>query len=332
METMRAVTDKMHEPSHDLSTSQKLGIAALGAIGLGAGAYGVNRLAKTVEDQTVNNQKARVKVTLPTKDPSDHETTIDAPISDFGFSARVYNDLGRDTRRRLRGELNERTMRRKKLPEAGPEDKQILKVSNSQSSQQQQQPTAPQVRTPWAMNYSQQQMPTPPPNPELVKQVEDAHAKIDQLSQKLQQKESTKAEAPAPAQGQTSFHSMDALNSRINTALKLVGASRIKTAGTTPSSPAHPAATPISVNELQYGHDLANRTFRGKPGIQTPFMPFTVPFGQTAHRVGTIARRAFMGSPQPSAAAQFMEDQPPSNNWQQQLMALAPSIVQSYAQ
>jgi len=81
-------------------------LAALGGLG-----YVGHRLLKKWDAQ--KKEKGRIKVTLPTRQEGDQETTVELPIEDIAFSKKMYEDLGRDVRRRIRAENNSRIRRRK---------------------------------------------------------------------------------------------------------------------------------------------------------------------------------------------------------------------------
>ena len=88
----------------------KLMAALIGAGALGVGAYGAHRISKSMDEQRNAANSGRVTLTLPTKDPNDVETQVSIPLSDAGVSAKTYSQLGRDVRRRLRGESKERKL------------------------------------------------------------------------------------------------------------------------------------------------------------------------------------------------------------------------------
>ncbi len=80
-------------------------VALLAALGLGKSFLGTAQESNAIAAQ---QGKGRVKVTLPTKNPGDGETQIEMPMENINLSNNLYNSLGRDTRRRLRGESKER--------------------------------------------------------------------------------------------------------------------------------------------------------------------------------------------------------------------------------
>lgn len=82
-----------------------------GALALLLGALYGNKFlgeAQTSNAIAAQQAKGRVKVTLPTKNPNDGETQVEMPMDTINLSNNLYNQLGRDTRRRLRGESKER--------------------------------------------------------------------------------------------------------------------------------------------------------------------------------------------------------------------------------
>lgn len=114
-----------------MTTRDKLLAAALGVGALGIGAYGVSRINKRMAEQNTLSNAGRVTLTLPTKDPNDVETQVSIPLDDVGVSAKSYNQLGRDVRRRLRGEGTERKNTYLHALENGmdPEEANLLKAS-----------------------------------------------------------------------------------------------------------------------------------------------------------------------------------------------------------
>lgn len=330
-DTLDKVREQMDKPSEPvMSNAAKLGLGVGGAAAVGLGAYGLHRLAQAVNRHTDMAQRARVKVTLPTKDPTDRETVIEVPITDLHMSAKAYRDLGRDTRREIRNELKERTMKRKKLTNAESMEKAAAQTSD---------PSATAARTPWAPNYAQQQMPTPATDQNLVKQVEEAHMRIDDLTQKLQLKDvkdqyknqasGASAGASSPQTAAAPVQTAEVVKSRVNSALKLLNG-RSKVASSVPAQSNLDKAAPklpVQASEVQSGYDLGNRMFRGAPGIQTPVTPKTVPFGRTMYQAGQFANRVLTGGAQPSARAMFMEQSQPHLSWQQQLINAAPQLM-----
>lgn len=95
-----------------LGTGGALTAAGILAAGLGLGGYGI---AKAIRDKPVGGagaQGGRIKVTLPTRNPTDTETSVDLPFDEFSaLSPALRGRIERDTRRRLYGETNARTRR-----------------------------------------------------------------------------------------------------------------------------------------------------------------------------------------------------------------------------
>lgn len=100
-----------------MSDGQRTALLGLGGAGLAALGYGGYKTVSALRD-LVNVEKqrgdGRLKVTLPTKDPSDRETTIDIPFREIGVSDAQKVKLTRDLRRRIYKETKERTMQRQK--------------------------------------------------------------------------------------------------------------------------------------------------------------------------------------------------------------------------
>lgn len=118
-----------------MSDKAKLIIGLLaGGTALGAGvlAHKRNKALEAQADAVNKQHGGRVNLTLPTKDPTDAETTIDIPIEDINLSNNIKNQLGRDTRRRLRQESNSRTKKRKaKKKVSEEEDSKIIGISKA---------------------------------------------------------------------------------------------------------------------------------------------------------------------------------------------------------
>lgn len=86
---------------------------ALGAVGLGTAAL-ISILKMRERRREVEAARGgRIRVTLPTKNPGDSETTIDLPTEGFDMSAALQGKLKRDTRQRLLLETRQRTRHRK---------------------------------------------------------------------------------------------------------------------------------------------------------------------------------------------------------------------------
>lgn len=89
-----------------------------GGLGLGAAGLGIAGLVTYLRHRTEKAKleaarAGRIRVTLPTKNPGDSETTIDMPSSTFPMSQALESKLNRDTRRRLLEETRQRTRHRK---------------------------------------------------------------------------------------------------------------------------------------------------------------------------------------------------------------------------
>ena len=103
---------------------------ALGAAGIGTAALiSVLRMRERRREAEAA-RGGRIRVTLPTKNPGDSETTIDMPTEGFDMSAALQGKLKRDTKRRLLLETRQRTIRRKpvdpnNLTAAELEDQQL---------------------------------------------------------------------------------------------------------------------------------------------------------------------------------------------------------------
>ena len=94
-----------------LSPSEKA-LAAAGLLGAGfVGLRGVNALKDIAKSQT-QASKGKIRVALPTKDPTDQETTLELPIEEIDVSDAQFSKLQRDLRKRIRKETSERTERR----------------------------------------------------------------------------------------------------------------------------------------------------------------------------------------------------------------------------
>lgn len=340
LRTLDSVNEKITQPEEEgMSNKQKIILGLLGAAGIGAGAFGVNRLAKAVEDNANASQKARVRITLPTKDPSDTETVVDAPLTDLNLSAKAYRDLGRDTRRKIRSETKDKTLRRKIMHmQEDNVQKVAAQVGAAQAKGNGQNVMQPVARTPWAASYSQKQMPTPTePDQNVSKQIEEAHAKIDALTQKMQLKDVKDQAARQTGQGKPasdatpapSFNS-SGIQSRMNSALKLIGAGKVKQASTLPSStePDHSQKKlPLQTSEIQSGYDLGNRSFMGKPGIQAPITPRNAAFGKNLYQIGALVNKSLNGGPQPSARGMFMDTNPPNLSFEQKVIDVLPQFA-----
>ena len=86
---------------------------ALGAAGIGTAALISILKMKERRREAEAARGGRIRVTLPTKNPGDSETTIDLPTEGFDMSAALQGKLKRDTRQRLLLETRQRTRHRK---------------------------------------------------------------------------------------------------------------------------------------------------------------------------------------------------------------------------
>jgi hypothetical protein len=129
VQNLENITDKPQA----FTNKDKLMAALIGAGALGVGAYGAHRISKSMDEQRNAANSGRVTLTLPTKDPNDVETQVSIPLSDAGVSAKTYSQLGRDVRRRLRGESKERKLAYIKAIEQGvdPDDAALMLSKSS---------------------------------------------------------------------------------------------------------------------------------------------------------------------------------------------------------
>ncbi len=109
-----AVTKAAPKP-FEIPKSLIYGGLGLGAAGVGAATLVSILKMKAREREAEAARGGRIRVTLPTKNPGDSETTIDMPSSTFPLSDALQGKLNRDTRRRLLLETRQRTRRRKPL-------------------------------------------------------------------------------------------------------------------------------------------------------------------------------------------------------------------------
>jgi hypothetical protein len=115
-----SLTESIKELAHNSSLTSSISNLtpiqkALGAAGLLGGGYlGYKTLNAIREMAEAQRQTARgkVRVALPTKDPTDQETTIEMPIDDLAVSRSQFEKLQRDLRRRIRKETKERTVQK----------------------------------------------------------------------------------------------------------------------------------------------------------------------------------------------------------------------------
>lgn len=98
------------------SPKQRAIMMGLGGVGLAGLTYGGIRALSALKDLAETEKRrggGRMKVTLPTRDPNDRETTLDIPFEEVGVSRSAEGKLRRDLRRRVNKELAERTIKRK---------------------------------------------------------------------------------------------------------------------------------------------------------------------------------------------------------------------------
>jgi hypothetical protein len=116
VEAIKELAARPQATSEGLGTPGTIAAASILALALGGGAYGISRALKNKSEAPINIQSSepggRIKVTLPTKNPNDGETTVDLPFDQFqALSPALRQRIERDTRRRLYGETNARTRR-----------------------------------------------------------------------------------------------------------------------------------------------------------------------------------------------------------------------------
>lgn len=120
-EAAKAFADKSNSK---LSKGLALGGGALGLGALGLLAYSAkkkNDLQRTIAEE---QNKGRIKITLPTKDPDDSETEIELPLGELNLTNALQGRLHRDTKRRLYAETRQRTRRRKPKDPKNPTEKE----------------------------------------------------------------------------------------------------------------------------------------------------------------------------------------------------------------
>lgn len=117
-----ATREAIQAPKEGIPKSMLYGALGLGAGALGLAGYASMRKARAADAQAEAARGGRVKVTLPTKDPNDAETTLDIPIEEMNLSHALRARLGRDTRRKLLEETRKRTKSRKPKNPAKPTD------------------------------------------------------------------------------------------------------------------------------------------------------------------------------------------------------------------
>lgn len=92
----------------------------LGATGVGAAALIAYLKHKAEERRAISSASGRIRVTLPTKNPNDVETSLDLPIEAVAMSNSLRGNVYRDARRRLYEETSGRTKKRKPRDPANP--------------------------------------------------------------------------------------------------------------------------------------------------------------------------------------------------------------------
>lgn len=108
----QAVKDAQPTP-FEIPKSLLYGALGLGAAGLGVGGLAAYRSMQANKAREAAARGGRIKVTLPTKNPGDSETTIDMPAGAFPMSQALEGRINRDTRQRLLLETRNRTKHRK---------------------------------------------------------------------------------------------------------------------------------------------------------------------------------------------------------------------------
>jgi uncharacterized membrane protein YgdD (TMEM256/DUF423 family) len=181
--------DKMTDNAKGLSDKEKLVAAILGLGALGVGAYGAHRLSKSLDAQSNAANAGRVMVTLPTKNPNDIETQVSIPLVDTGVSAKTYQQLGRDVRRRLRGESKERKLAYLKAIEAGmePSEADMLKTSTENKNVPQGFLAGSHIKA-IAKEHAPAEPQEPMPEPEQDK-TQPLNAKLTEQNKKLSEQE-----------------------------------------------------------------------------------------------------------------------------------------------
>lgn len=114
-----AATNQANATVQNTNTVKNLGLL-LGALGAGGlGLMGYNAFKKKPEQMGMGgapmlDDRGKVRITLPTRNPEDQETQIEFPFdaTSLGLSNSVQGALGRDVRRRLRDEARSRVRNR----------------------------------------------------------------------------------------------------------------------------------------------------------------------------------------------------------------------------
>ena len=107
VDSVRDAADSNQFNSKLLAGAGMVGVGALGVAGL----LGLRSLARGIQNQA-RNSAGKVRVTLPSRGPTEAETQIELPIDDVNLSRTMHHALSRDTRRRLREETMQRTWQR----------------------------------------------------------------------------------------------------------------------------------------------------------------------------------------------------------------------------
>lgn len=214
--------------------------AWIGAGGLGLGVLGLllynAKKKRDLEERRLAQEAAGVaRVTLPTDQPGDLETQIQLPVGDLHLSNAILQNLGRDTRRRLRAETRQRTVRRGERKEEPKQEKAaaiigLLEELNKQAmgnpAPASNVPTPPQTGQNPALRMQQQQQATaqsitPPPaaNP-AVMQAEQKAMQVEQAAVQ-QQTQAEQASQQAQMEMQQNFQQELAKNEQEKEVLKL---------------------------------------------------------------------------------------------------------------
>lgn len=107
------IKDKVKDTTESGSVLPWLLGAGVVTAGLG---YGAHRLAKAVESKSTQDTRGKLRVTLPTQNPGDSETTLELPFDqEKALTDNLRHRLELDTRRRLYAESKERIRRRKQI-------------------------------------------------------------------------------------------------------------------------------------------------------------------------------------------------------------------------
>jgi len=106
----------------DIPKEVWMGAGGLGLAALGLNLYKHKKNSDLEKDQMAIDEKGRVRITLPTKQKGDAETTIDMPLEEIAMSKALRSRLGRDARRRLYSETKARTKKRTPKDSKNPTD------------------------------------------------------------------------------------------------------------------------------------------------------------------------------------------------------------------